>query len=48
MSDRRLILLTAIALLAVFAFMTVGLRGNIAFVLQLRGLKLLALVQVAV
>lgn len=48
MSDRRLILLTAIALLAVLAFMTVGLRGNIAFVLQLRGLKLLALVQVAV
>lgn len=48
MSDRRLILLTAIALLAVLAFMTVGLRGNIAFALQLRGLKLLALVQVAV
>lgn len=48
MPDRRLILLTALALLAVLAFMTIGLRGNIAFVLQLRALKLLALLQVAI
>ncbi|WP_455274805.1 iron chelate uptake ABC transporter family permease subunit [Rhizobium herbae] len=48
MLDRRLIILAAISLAAAIAFMTLGLRGNIAFVLQLRGLKLLALVQVAV
>lgn len=48
MPDRRLILLAAIALAAMVAFMTIGLRGNMAFVLQWRGLKLLALVQVAV
>lgn len=48
MPDRRLIILAAIALAAIIAFMTVGLRGNIAFVLHLRGLKLLALLQVAV
>jgi iron complex transport system permease protein len=48
MPDRRLIILAAIALAAVIAFMTVGLRGNVAFVLHLRGLKLLALLQVAV
>lgn len=48
MPDRRLIILAAIALAAIIAFMTVGLRGNVAFVLHLRGLKLLALLQVAV
>ncbi len=48
MPDRRLIILAAIALAAVIAFMTVDLRGNVAFVLHLRGLKLLALLQVAV
>ena len=48
MPDRRLVILAALALLAILAFMTIGLRGNIAFVLQLRGLKLLALLQVAI
>lgn len=48
MPDRRLIILAAIALAAAVAFMTLGLRGNIAFVLELRGIKLLALIQVAV
>jgi iron complex transport system permease protein len=48
MLDRRLMILAAISLAAAITFMTLGLRGNIAFVLQLRGLKLLALVQVAV
>lgn len=48
MPDKRLILLAAIALLAVIAFLTLGLRGNIEFVLQLRALKLLALLQVAI
>ena len=41
-------ILSAIALGCVIAYMTIGLRGNIGFVLQLRGLKLLALLQVAV
>ncbi|WP_426128730.1 iron chelate uptake ABC transporter family permease subunit [Pararhizobium sp. PWRC1-1] len=48
MLDRRLVILAALALLAMLAFMTIELRGNIAFVLQLRGLKLLALLQVAI
>lgn len=48
MPDRRLIILAAIALASILAFMTLGLRGNMAFVLQLRGLKLLALLQIAV
>jgi iron complex transport system permease protein len=48
MPDRRLIILAALAVLTMLAFMTIGLRGNIAFVLQLRGLKLLALLQVAI
>lgn len=48
MPDRRLMILAFIAVLSVAAFMTTGLRGNIGFVLQLRGLKLLALLQVAV
>lgn len=48
MPDRRLIFLAVLSLAAILAFMTIGLRGNIAFVLQLRGLKLLALLQVAV
>lgn len=47
MVDRRLVTLAVLALLAMLAFMTIGLRGNIAFVVQLRGLKLLALLQVA-
>ncbi len=48
MPDRRLIMLAAIACASIIAFMTIGLRGNMAFVLQLRGLKLLALIQVSV
>ncbi|WP_018011993.1 iron chelate uptake ABC transporter family permease subunit [Sinorhizobium medicae] len=48
MPDRRLIVLFALAVSAMLAFMTVGLRGNLAFVLELRGLKLLALLQVAI
>ncbi|OJG00096.1 iron chelate uptake ABC transporter family permease subunit [Pararhizobium antarcticum] len=47
MADRRLLLLLTLALLSVLFFMLAGLRGNIAFVLGLRGLKLLALLQVA-
>ncbi|GEC33613.1 enterobactin ABC transporter permease [Sinorhizobium fredii USDA 205] len=48
MPDRRMIVLAAIALIAVLLFLTVGLRGNVQFVLQLRALKLLALLQVAI
>lgn len=47
MPDRRLMFLTVGAVACVVAFMTIGLRGNLAFVLQLRGVKLLALIQVA-
>ncbi len=49
MRDRIVIgLLLCLALLAVIAFMTVNLRGNIAFALELRGIRLAALVTVAV
>lgn len=48
MPDRRLVILGAMALIAILAFLTIGLRGNVTFVLQLRGLKLLALLQVAI
>jgi iron complex transport system permease protein len=40
--------LTFAAVAAAVAFMTYGLRGNIAFVLELRAVRLAALVQVAV
>ncbi len=46
--ERRVWLAAGIALLCVVLHMAVGLRGNLAFVLELRALKLLALVQVAV
>jgi iron complex transport system permease protein len=48
MADRRLIGLGAAALVAAAAFLTIGLKGNIAFVLELRLLKLAALTQVGV
>lgn len=48
MPDRRMIVLAAAALIAVLLFLTLGLRGNVQFVLQLRALKLLALLQVAI
>jgi iron complex transport system permease protein len=48
MPDRRLLCLGAAALLCVVAFMTIGLRGNIGFVLSLRAAKLAALLQVSV
>ena len=49
MRDRIVIgLLLCLALLATIAFMTVNLRGNIAFALELRGIRLAALVTVAV
>jgi iron complex transport system permease protein len=48
MAERRLIGLAVLALLSIVAFMTIGLRGNLAFALELRSVRLLALVQVAV
>lgn len=48
MPDRRLLALAAAALVAAVAFLAIGLKGNIAFVLELRLLKLAALVQVGV
>ncbi|MBN9056759.1 MAG: iron chelate uptake ABC transporter family permease subunit, partial [Rhizobiales bacterium] len=48
MAERRLLVLAAAALLCIAAFLAIGLRGNIAFVLELRLLKLAALVQVGV
>ncbi|MBP2561714.1 iron complex transport system permease protein [Neorhizobium galegae] len=48
MPDRRLLCLAAAALLCMIAFMTIGLRGNIGFVLSLRAAKLAALLQVGV
>jgi iron complex transport system permease protein len=44
----RLWLLAALAVAAMVAFMTLGLRGNLAFALELRAVRLLALVQVGV
>lgn len=48
MSERRLYASAAVAVLSILAFLTLGLRGNLAFVLELRALRLLTLVQVAV
>ena len=49
MRDRIVIgILLCLALLAITAFMTVNLRGNIAFALELRGVRLAALVTVAI
>lgn len=48
MADRRLLALAAAALLSALAFLLIGLKGNIAFVLELRLLKLAALAQVGV
>ncbi|HEV7247118.1 MAG TPA: iron chelate uptake ABC transporter family permease subunit [Shinella sp.] len=48
MAERRLLGLGVAALVAAVAFLAIGLRGNIAFVLELRLLKLAALVQVGV
>lgn len=48
MAERGLWIAGGLALLAAVAFMTLGLRGNLAFVLELRALRLLGLVQVGV
>lgn len=48
MSDRRLIMLCIAAIACMVAFLTIGLKGNIAFVLELRAVRLAALIQVSV
>ena len=48
MRDIRLALLAAVACACVLAFMFTGLRGNIAFALELRLTRLVALTQVAI
>jgi iron complex transport system permease protein len=51
MRDRSVIVLAALGLTAlacIGAFMTIGLRGNLAYALELRGIRLAALVLVAV
>lgn len=48
MAERRLFGLGLAALVVAAAFLAIGLKGNIAFVLELRLLKLAALVQVGV
>lgn len=48
MIDRRLILLVTLALACIIAFMTIGLRGNLGFVLSLRAIKLIALIEVGI
>ncbi|WP_105382977.1 iron chelate uptake ABC transporter family permease subunit [Neorhizobium alkalisoli] len=48
MRDRRLLCLGAAALVCIAAYMSIGLRGNLGFVLTLRATKLAALIQVSV
>lgn len=45
---RRLAILAAVAFLSVVVFMAWGLRGNLSFVLELRAVRLLALLQVGI
>ncbi|WP_105372387.1 iron chelate uptake ABC transporter family permease subunit [Neorhizobium huautlense] len=47
MPDRRLLCLGAAAIVCIAAYMTIGLGGNIGFVLSLRATKLAALLQVS-
>jgi iron complex transport system permease protein len=46
--DHRLAVMAAVALLVGVAFMTIGLRGNLAFVIELRAARLAAMVVVGV
>ena len=46
--SRRILLLCACALASIILYMTVEVRGNIWFALELRSVKLLAMIQVAI
>ena len=48
MSDRRLLSLAAVALIMIVLFMTVNIRGDVMFAMELRGVRLLALLLVSV
>ncbi len=48
MIDRRLVFLAILALACISAFMTIGLRGNLGFVLGLRAVRLTVLIEVGV
>jgi iron complex transport system permease protein len=48
MLKRRLFILALVALGCIICFMTIGLRGNLAFVLGLRAVKLAALIEVGI
>lgn len=48
MRNRPLIILVLLALGCMICFMTIGLRGNLAFVLGLRAIKLAALIEVGI
>jgi iron complex transport system permease protein len=47
-ADWRLAVMAAVALLIAVGFMTIGLRGNLAFVIELRAVRLAAMVVVGV
>ncbi|RWM17469.1 MAG: iron ABC transporter permease [Mesorhizobium sp.] len=46
--EGRLVMMAAVAMLVGVAFMTIGLRGNLAFVIELRAARLAAMVLVGV
>ncbi|PHR23850.1 MAG: iron ABC transporter permease [Hoeflea sp.] len=48
MSDRLLLSLAAVALVMIVLFMTVNIRGDVLFAMELRGVRLLALLLVSV
>ena len=48
MTERKLLFLGLLAVVAMIAYLTIGLRGNFAFVMSLRATKLVALVEVSI
>ncbi|WP_320198854.1 iron chelate uptake ABC transporter family permease subunit [Agrobacterium sp. rho-13.3] len=48
MRNRSLLCLALLAFVCIVCFMTIGLRGNLAFVLSLRAVKLVALIEVGI
>lgn len=48
MHSGRFLLLAGLVFLSIAAFLSIGLRGNIAFALELRAIRLIALIEVAV
>ncbi|KXG87475.1 iron chelate uptake ABC transporter family permease subunit [Agrobacterium bohemicum] len=48
MAERKLLFLGLLAVIAMIVYLTIGLRGNFAFVMSLRATKLVALVEVSI